>query len=147
MTKRVEKWPLIGCWAEVSVSRNLELSCESTWLGRGRFEIWKQSLPEASLAWRVIGEFCLCLRKKYLDLSNDYKFTYGMLKGFFNFFSPENSIIASGEVNTILHLSPSACFMARRNAFLAHWIFPSKVNRNKNFRLQNHLLFCTDTKI
>ena len=28
------------------------------------------------LAWLVIGEFCLCLRKKYLDLSNEYKFTY-----------------------------------------------------------------------
>ena len=91
---------------------------------------------------------CLCLRKKYLDLSNDYKFTYvkrvfwRALKLSFNFFSPENSIIASGEVNTTLHLSPSACSMARRNTFIAHWIFPSKVNRNKNSRLQN-LLFRT----
>ena len=83
---------------------------------------------------------CLCLRKKYLDLSNDYKFTYvkrvfwRALKLSFNFFSPENSIIASGEVNTILHLSPSACSMARRNTFIAHWIFPSKVNRKKKFQ-------------
>ena len=94
---------------------------------------------------------CLCLRKKYLDLSNDYKFTYvkrvfwRALKLSFNFFSPENSIIASGEVNTILHLSPSACSMARRNTFIAHWIFPSKVNRNKNSRLQN-LLFRTQNE-
>ena len=36
----------------------------------------------------------------------------------------------------ILHLSPSACSMARRNTFIAHWIFPSKVNRNKILRLQ-----------
>ena len=124
------------------MSRKLEISCECTWIGRGRFEIWKHSLHEASLAWLVIGEFCFCLRKKYLDLSNDHKFTYvkrffwWALRLSFNFFSSENSIITSGEVNTILHLSPSACSMARRNTFLAHWIFPSKVNRNKNFRLQ-----------
>ena len=46
-----------------------------------------------------------------------------MLKGFrlsFNFFPPEYSIIASSEVNTILHLSPSACSIARRNTFIAH---------------------------
>ena len=100
--------------------------------------VW--DMHEASLAWLVIGEFCLCLRKKYLDLSNDYKFTYDKrvfwraLRLNFNIFSPENSIIASGEVNTILHLSPSVCSMARRNTFIAHWIFPSKVNRNKNSR-------------
>ena len=116
--------------------------------GRGRFEIWKQSLHEASLVWLVIREFCLCLRKKYLDLSSDYKFTYvkrvfwRALRLSFNFFPPENSIIASGEVNTTLHLSPSACSVARRNTSIAHWIFPSKVNRNKNSRLQN-LLFRT----
>ena len=31
------------CWAETkSLSRNLEISCECRWIGRGRFEIWKQ---------------------------------------------------------------------------------------------------------
>ena len=135
----------------MSVSRNLEISCECTWIGRGQFEIWKQSLYEASLAWLVIREFCLSLRKKYLDLSSDYKFTYvkrifwRALRLRFNFFPAENSIIASGEVNTILHLSPSACSMARRNTFIAQWIFPSKVNRNKNSRLQN-LLFRTQNE-
>ena len=74
--KRLALWQHLLSRNEVSVSRNLEISCECTWIGRGRFEIWKQSLHEASLAWLVIREFCLCLKKKYLDLSSDYKFTY-----------------------------------------------------------------------
>ena len=30
--------------------------------------------------------------------------------------------------------------------FLVHWIFPLKVNRNKNVRLQNHLLLCSQNE-
>ena len=145
--KRLALWQHFLSRNQVSVSRNLEISCECTWIVRGRFEIWKHSLHEASLAWLVIGEFSLCLRKKYRDLSNDYKYYVKALRLSFHLFSPENSIIASGEVNTILHLSPSACSMARRthNTFIAHWIFPSKVNRNKNSRLHN-LLFRTQNE-
>ena len=41
-------------------------------------------------------------KEKYLDLSNDDKFAYvKALRLSFNFYSPENSINASGEVNTI----------------------------------------------
>ena len=56
------------------------------------------------------------------------------------FFPPENSTIASGEVNTIL-LLPSAHAMAdaRHNTLFSALNIP--------FRLQNRSLFYTDTKI
>ena len=152
------------------MSRNLEISCECTWIGRGRFEIWKQSLHEASLVWLVIGEFWLCLRKKYLDLSNDYKFTcvkrvsWRALKHAKRKYSStlDNFSLSSQQLVLSYILYPCKCpevHLQRSLAqfgpwltpdiipCLAHWIFPSKVNRNKNFRLQNDLLFFTDTKI
>ena len=44
------------------------------------YRIWLHSLHSVSLACLVIGDICLPPRKKYLDLSNEYKFTY--VKGF-----------------------------------------------------------------
>ena len=56
-----------------------------------------------------------------------------------------NSTIASGEANTMLFITISALH-GEVIPFVAHWIFPSKVNRNKNYsRLQN-LLFRTQNE-
>ena len=75
------------------------------------------------------------------ELKANFNIGWITLKGFLTstkVFSRENSTIASGEVNTILfyhrqripRLTPDVI------SFLAHWIFPPKVNRN------NHLLHC-----
>ena len=60
-------------------------------------------------------------------------------------FSPENSTIASGEVNTIFFITVGHSMANTGGNTLVKC--STKVNRNKNFRLQNHLLFCTATKI
>ena len=39
---RLALWQHLLSRYSVSVSRNLKISCECKWIGRGRFEIWKQ---------------------------------------------------------------------------------------------------------
>ena len=102
------------------------------------------------------SETCKEKRSYIIDLSDEYIFGYVqrvLTSAEVLFSPPENSIIASGEVNTILFitrkgipvntilLSPSAHSMAdaRHDTLFSALNIP--------FRLQNQLLFCTDTKI
>ena len=106
---------------------------------------WLNSLHSVCLTWFVIGHFCFPLRKKYLDLSFEYKLTY--VKRVFDerwgviffprkfhhcFWRSKHDVIYNRQ--RIPRLTPDVI------PFLAHWIFPSKVNRNKTFRLQNQVL-------
>ena len=39
---KIEEICTLTTFVEQSVSRNLEISCQCRWIGRGRFEIWKE---------------------------------------------------------------------------------------------------------
>ena len=95
------------------------------------------------VAWLAIGDFCLPSSKEKRSPNWPFRQIYfwKCSKGFdecWSFiFSPENSTIAPGEVNTILFISKHDLIYHRQRIpwlmldvmpSLAHWIFPSKVN-------------------
>ena len=103
----------------VKVGNNRDCVIQS-WLSAWVVKDFISHSLHSVVAWFAIRDFCLpCSKEKRSDWPFRRIYIWICSKGFDEcrgfIFSPENSTIASGEVNTILFIT--VC--------LAHWKFPS----------------------